>query len=184
MKTDDTVAVFLCNGATPPDGLKRATYTVLDYQTSGSEPPIVRLRLPAFVRSVNYLPDRCLDLLEIAAYVFAADRLTPRGSREAVEYQSWSRSLHFIVKVRDHEFWSQPTVCEALEVALRFGTGDQGYRVHVSSWSCHSTDEPYLTEQTSRWSIMAISPSCFSPVGLIPLPVPSNDLSRPVNTFA
>ena len=96
-------------------------------RTSGSEPPIVRLGLPDFVRSVNYLPDRCLDLLEIAAYVFAADRLTPRGPREAVEYQSWSRSLHFIVKVRDHTFWSRSTVCEALEAALRFATGDQGY---------------------------------------------------------
>ena len=127
MKTRGTPRVFLCNGATRPDGLKRSAYTVLDYQTSGSEPPIVRLGLPDFVKSVNYLPDRCLDLLEIAAYVFAADRLSPRGPREAVEYQSWSRSIHFIVKVRDHNFWSQSTVCEALEAALRFATGDQGY---------------------------------------------------------
>ena len=172
MKTDDTVAVFLCNGATPPDGLKRATYTVLDYQTSGSEPPIVRLRLPAFVRSVNYLPDRCLDLLEIAAYVFAADRLTPRGSREAVEYQSWSRSLHFIVKVRDHEFWSQPTVCEALEVALRFGTGDQGYRFtfqtgHATPPATLFDREDFSMEHHGDLSIMLFSGGIDSLAGAV-----------------
>ena len=172
MKTDDAVAVFLCNGATPPDGLKRSTYTVLDYQTSGSEPPIVRLGLPDFVRSVNYLPDRCLDLLEIAAYVFAADRLTPRGSREAVEYQSWSRSLHFIVKIRDHEFWSQPTVCEALEAALRFGTGDQGYKFTFQAG--HATPptnlfdrEDFSMEHHGDLSIMLFSGGIDSLAGAV-----------------
>ena len=127
MKADGASAIFLCNNATPPNGLQPPNYTVLDYRPSDSEPPMVRLGLPGFVRSVNYLPDRCLDLLEIAAYVFAADRLTSRGSREAVEYQSWSRRLCFVVKVRDYEFWSQSRVTGALEAALRFATGDQDY---------------------------------------------------------
>ena len=102
MKTGGTPKVFLCNGATPPDGLDQKNCDVLDYRSSNGETPKVRLRLPDFVRSVYYLPERCLDLLEIAANVFAADRLTFRGSRRAVEYQAWSRKFHFVVKVRDY----------------------------------------------------------------------------------
>lgn len=128
MKTDGMLRVFLCNGATPADGFEPSDCTILDYRPSGNEPPMVRLGLPDFVRSVFHLPNRFLDLLEIAAYVFAADRLTPRGSKRAVEYQSWSRRLHFVVRVRDHEFWCQSHVAEALGSALRFATGDKDYQ--------------------------------------------------------
>lgn len=127
MKDDNTSASFLCNGAEPVDGLTQSDYTVLEYRNFGSVRPIVRLGLPDFVTSVYHLPNRCLDLLELAAYVFAADRLTRRGSRAAVEYQSWSRRLRFVVRVRDFEFWSQTSVREALEATLCFATGDQSY---------------------------------------------------------
>ena len=172
MKTSDASAIFLCNGATAPDGLRQSAYTVLDYRTSGSEPPMVRLGLPDFVRSVNYLPDRCLDLLEIAAYVFAADRLTPRGSREAVEYQSWSRSIHFIVRVRDHEFWSQSSVCEALEAALRFATGDQGYKFtfqagHATPPTNLFDSEDFSMEHDGDLSIMLFSGGIDSLAGAV-----------------
>ena len=127
MKTDGAYAVYLCNGATLPDGVDPSECTVLDYRSSGDELPLVRLGLPDFVRSVFNLPDRCLDLLEIAAYVFAADRLTFRGSRRAVEYQAWSRKFHFVVKVRDYEFWCQSSVNKALRAVLLFATGDHDY---------------------------------------------------------
>ena len=172
MKTDDGFAIFLCNGATPPDGPKQSAYTVLDYRTSGSEPPIVRLGLPDFVRSVSYLPDRCLDLLEIAAYVFAADRLTPRGSREAVEYQSWSRSFHFIVRVRDHGFWSQSSVREALESALRFATGDRVYQFtfqagHTTPPTNLFDSEGFSMEHDGDLSIMLFSGGIDSLAGAV-----------------
>ena len=120
-------AVFLCNEATPSDGLDETDYRRLAYRSAGGERSVIRLELPNFVRSVNYLPDRCLDLLEIAAYVFAGDRLTSRGPTDAVEYQSWSRRFHFIVKVRDYEFWDQAEVRETLGKALCFSTGDNAY---------------------------------------------------------
>lgn len=123
----DTV-IFLCNGATAPHGLQRSDCTVLDYRRTDIEPPIVRLALPDFVRGVYHLPERHLDLLELAAYVFAADRLTRRGLKDAVEYQSWSRNFHFVVKVRDHDFWSATQICRTLETTLCFATGDQSYR--------------------------------------------------------
>ena len=127
MKGTGRQAVFLCNEAMPSEGLAEGDYRRLAYRSAGCERPVIRLALPDFVRNVNYLPDRCLDLLEIAAYVFAGDRLASRGPTDAVEYQSWSRRFRFIVKVRDYEFWDQAEVREALQKALCFATGDSAY---------------------------------------------------------
>lgn len=124
MSRRPTSRAFLCNDATPPKGRRVSSYSQLNYRCVGSPQPVVRLGLPDFVQSINYLPERCLDLLEIAAYVFAADRLSPRGSREAVEYQSWARNLEFVVKVRDYQFWSDTNVRDALGEVLCFATGD------------------------------------------------------------
>lgn len=172
MRTDNSCASFLCNGATPTDGLQQSDCTVLDYKSTDGEPPLVRLGLPDFVRSVNYLPDRYLDLLEIAAYVFAADRLTPRGSRKAVEYQAWSRNFQFIVKVRDYEFWCQPGVSKALEGALRFATGDQGYEFtfqpgHATPPTSLFDSEAFSMESDGDLSIMLFSGGIDSLAGAV-----------------
>jgi hypothetical protein len=69
--------------------------------------------------------------LELAAYVFSADRLVNRGSKSAVEYQRWSgRAFDFVVKVRDYEFWSQDEVKDLLERSLKFMSGDRSYSFH------------------------------------------------------
>ena len=172
MKIFGEVATFLCNEATPPDGSRQSDYTVLDYRPSDSERPTVRLGLPDFVRSVNYLPDRHLDLLEMAAYVFAADRLTHRGSREAVEYQSWSRSLHFIMKVRDYEFWRQPSVSTALASALRFATGNHNYEFtfqagHATSPTSLFDSESFSMSHDGDLSIMLFSGGIDSLAGAV-----------------
>ena len=170
MKTEGRV--FLCNGATPPDGGQHTDCAILDYRPSGRERPLVRLGLPDFVRSVYHLPDRCLDLLEIAAYVFAADRLTSRGSREAVEYQAWSRNLHFVVKVRDYQFWCQPSVRDALEAVLRFATGDQDYRFtfqagHATPPTNLFDSEDFSMEHEGDLSIMLFSGGIDSLAGAV-----------------
>ena len=172
MKTDGPLTNLLCNGGTPTDGLQRLDCTVLDYQSTDGEPPLVRLGLPDFVRSVNYLPERYLDLLEIAAYVFAADRLTSRGSREAVEYQAWSRSFRFIVKVRDYEFWCQPSVSKALAAALRFATGDQGYEFtfqpgHATPPTNLFDSEAFSMESGGELAIMLFSGGIDSLAGAV-----------------
>ena len=172
MKAEGAVPVFLCNEATRVGGLERSDCTVLDYRSSVLEPAAVRLGLPDFVRSVNFLPDRCLDLLEIAAYVFAADRLTSRGSREAVEYQAWSRSLHFIVKVRDYDFWQQPLVGAALRAALRFATGDQEYEFtfqagHVTPVTGLFDSESFSMESDEEISVMLFSGGIDSLAGAV-----------------
>lgn len=97
----------------------------------------VRVGLPRFVQDVFRLPHRHLDLLEIAAYVYAADRSVRRGSRSAVEYHSWARDFDFRVHVRDHAFWSREDVVRTLCQALEFMTGDHAY--HFTFLPGHAT---------------------------------------------
>ena len=172
--SDDAPALVLCNGATTPTGerIEPSKPLVLDYLSRGAVPPNVRIGLPDFVRDVYYLPDRTLDLLELAAYVYCADRLTSRGRRAAVEYHSWSRSFHFVVKVRDFDFWSQSQASEYLSRALEFMTGDHRYR--FSFQPGHSTpktnlfdNEQFRLEKPANSSIMLFSGGLDSLAGSV-----------------
>jgi 7-cyano-7-deazaguanine synthase in queuosine biosynthesis len=97
----------------------------------------VTVGLPAFVMDLLHIPPRVLDLLEIAAYMFASDRLTSRGRNDLIEYSSWSRTFRFRIRVRDAAFWSQPKVNKALTEALKFMTGDAAFEFDFVSG--HST---------------------------------------------
>ena len=104
---DGSPKIVLCNGAVLPNEIEKQNTEAplrLEYRSITDFEPNVKLALPDFVRDVFYLPHRILDLLEIAAYIFSADRLISRGYRDALEYHSWSRSFHFVVKVRDFDF--------------------------------------------------------------------------------
>ncbi|MGD9109991.1 MAG: hypothetical protein PVG93_03530 [Phycisphaerales bacterium] len=120
-------AVFLCNGAAKPKNFPSDAKVVnLSYLRND---PVrnVNLQLPRFVDQVYHLPDRILDLLEISAYVFAADRWIPRGQKNAVEFHAWARSIYFVIRVRDYTFWNKSGVREKLSDALKFMTGDREY---------------------------------------------------------
>ena len=123
-------AIVLCNGADEPKNhiLPKRKIHVLDYRDTPDTPANVRIELPNFVRDVYHLPNRILDLLELAAYVYCADRKVSRGAKHLVEYQSWARSFHFVIKVRDYQFWKKPEVAKSLASALTFMTGDREYR--------------------------------------------------------
>src|SRR5206468_11199205 len=76
-----------CSGATLPKARGRPKHLHLEYRTIGKgQRRNVKLLLPNFVRQVIHLPGRVLDLLEIAAYIFAADRLVSRGKTNALEF--------------------------------------------------------------------------------------------------
>lgn len=125
--SSSTPKVFLCNGAERPKNLdEKAKVTSLSYFKKDPECK-VNLQLPRFVDQVYHLPSRVLDLLEIAAYVFAADRAAHRGPREAVELHAWRRTMHFVIRVRDADFWNQDPVRNKLSAALLFMTGDRDY---------------------------------------------------------
>jgi len=77
----------------------------------------------AFARN---MPPRVVDLLEIATYVFAADCSARRDGawmNEETE-EPWDRDFHFVVPVRDPEFWERDEVQSALVGALRFMSTD------------------------------------------------------------
>jgi len=84
----------------------------------------VNFQLPRFVENVGFIPDRYLDLLEIAAYVYCADRFVSRGSKESPYFAGWQRHLKHIIFVRDYKFWSDNSVIRLLEELLSFLSGD------------------------------------------------------------
>ncbi|MCC7495891.1 MAG: 7-cyano-7-deazaguanine synthase [Fimbriimonadaceae bacterium] len=168
-----TSHVFLCNGADAPASSsdQQPIPTILEYRAGGEAEPNVHVALPRFVSDVNYLPPRVLDLLELAAYVYAADRLTDRGDKDAVEYHSWARSMRFVVRVRDHEFWSDHRVAESLCAALRFMSGDLDYAFEFQPG--HSTpptglfdDAEFILQPRRAQSIILFSGGLDSLAGI------------------
>lgn len=87
----------------------------------------VDISLTKFASNVYRIGNRQKDLLEMAGYVFAADRKTYRGFPSSLEYHNWSRKFHFHFLVRDIEFWNRDKVKKLLSDALCFMTGDIEY---------------------------------------------------------
>ena len=121
------VQVF-CNGVPESHTKKRKCKKIsLEYRSGQNAPQNVQLLLTDFIRGVFHLPARIQDLLEIAAYVFCADRYVSRGNKEAVEYHSWSRDFKFFIKVRDADFWNSEKVAKLLNESLTWMTGDRSH---------------------------------------------------------
>jgi 7-cyano-7-deazaguanine synthase in queuosine biosynthesis len=80
-----------------------------------------------FVKAPDEIPKRVLDLLQIASYVFCADRMANRGSRESVTNSGWARTFNFKIPVHDLPFWDDESVKKMLNDALSFMTGDRRY---------------------------------------------------------
>jgi hypothetical protein len=117
--------VFACNGASVRGGRK-----VIRLEYLGELDRRVRIGLPRFVTDLLHLPKHHLDLLELAAYVYAADRSAIRGPLDAVEYHAWARTMDLHLRVRCPEFWNGPQdVGRLLAKALHWMTGDKEYRL-------------------------------------------------------
>jgi hypothetical protein len=80
-----------------------------------------------FVKDPENLPPKILDLIQIASYVFCADRLVNRGSRRSLSNRAWGRNFEFHIPVLDHVFWNNQMLKNALSEALVFMTGDRKY---------------------------------------------------------
>lgn len=137
--------IVLCNGADLPKQWEQSDYLSLEYRDIAKDNQNVKLALPDFVRDVFYLPDRILDLLEIATYVYCSDRLNSRGSKSALKLHSWARTFYFNIKVRDYEFWEKSDVKERLKDALVYMSGDRAY--HFSFQPGHSTPRAHLFDK-------------------------------------
>lgn len=86
-----------------------------------------RIKLDKFVDSVLTVKNRYKDLLNIAGYLFAADRKIRRGTIDSQEYHAWSRHIVLHIGVIDYSFWNQREIKELLSGALEFMTGDKKY---------------------------------------------------------
>ncbi len=126
MKSEKT-HIILCSGANLPskfDDIKPFHCLKLNYDPS-SKDCNVNIKLPHFITSLNcHFPDRLKDLLEIAGYIYAADRNIKRGKPDDLEYHGWARNLHFCIKVRDYEFWNSTHTKKNLSEALLYVSGD------------------------------------------------------------
>ena len=171
--SSDTPVLVLCNNASAPDEYPRdRDAIVLNYLENAGDLAKVKIGLPNFVRNVYHLPDRILDLLELAAYVYCADRMKSRGPKDAAEYHAWARSFHFVVKVRDYEFWRRSDVSDCLSQALQFMTGDREY--HFSFQPGHSTpprdlfdDEKFQMDSEQNLNVALFSGGLDSLAGVL-----------------
>jgi hypothetical protein len=87
----------------------------------------VHLRIEDVRRNMfTEVPPAFLDLLDLAAYVYAADQAVGRGGG-GVEYlgAGWRRSLVFRVPVREPDLWGSGPVSDALVSTLSFLSEDE-----------------------------------------------------------
>jgi 7-cyano-7-deazaguanine synthase in queuosine biosynthesis len=126
--TKPPLQLILCNGAKRSTPGEPSDTTHLEYRGAVPDKRNVAIGLPSFVRSVGTVPDRVLDLIELASYVYCADRQVSRGTVSSVEYHAWSRRFLFRMKVRDVAFWGQQNVQRSLRELLEFLTGDEEFR--------------------------------------------------------
>jgi 7-cyano-7-deazaguanine synthase in queuosine biosynthesis len=99
---------------------------ILNREINGIEANI-NVGYDRFVKDPESLPQRILDLLNIAAHIYCADRLVHRGERKSLDNNAWARSFEFHFPVLDLAFWNRQEVKNALSEALTFMTGDRIY---------------------------------------------------------
>jgi 7-cyano-7-deazaguanine synthase in queuosine biosynthesis len=155
---------------------KQSVYN-LSYYNTGNMGANVRIQFNKFVHDVLNLPDKIIDLLEIASYVYAADRLISRGKRYSVNNDSWSRSFEFNIPVRDYDFWIGNNSTTVLSSALSFMTGDREFKFVFSKYKIdplisgyHSQlfSEEYTTlEEAKKTEIILFSGGLDSLAGTI-----------------
>ena len=93
----------------------------IDGKTKGINLKISRLRRSL----ITSLPDKAIDLIEIAAFVYAIDASVSRGGPVDQRMGAkWHRRFLVELPVRDLALWSNPDVQRDLEKTLMFLSGD------------------------------------------------------------
>ncbi|MEA4898651.1 MAG: hypothetical protein VB115_10445 [Christensenellaceae bacterium] len=131
-----------------------------------------------FVNDPESLPPRILDLLQLAAFIFCADRLINRGDRNSLHNESWARTFEFHLPVLDFEFWSDKNLQIALSECLKYMTGDREYsfiftKANLSPVESKAkqlsffSNEASLVEDMSAADVMLLSGGLDSLAGAI-----------------
>jgi hypothetical protein len=93
----------------------------------------------------SHLDGRIADVLDIAAFVYAADSAAPRGQAWTDEgaTEAWARDFHLEIGVRDLAFWTQPDVQKLLNRVLFFLSDDR-YRLTFERLHVDRPQQQYL----------------------------------------
>lgn len=91
------------------------------------KPKSVSLRIGHIRKSlVLGLPDVALDLIEIAAFVYAIDSSISRGGLTDQKMgEKWHRRFRVSLPIRNFKLWSNPDIKRKLEETLMFLSGDR-----------------------------------------------------------
>src|SRR5829696_5885571 len=115
--------VVLCGGLDAPTVGDRTTVRLNLHGPNAN----VKLSISDIGRKllVN-IPDRLVDLLEIATYVYAADGAISRGGKTDSDMGArWRRTLRFKIPVREPALWGSEPVSAALIETLSFLSDEQ-----------------------------------------------------------
>ena len=121
-------AVILCGGAELPlkwdsSRVKKRYLRISDYLKDENN---ILLKIDDICESLaQEIPDKFLDLLDIATYVFCADRYVSRGG-EGVDdaSENWQRHLIFYIPVRNPDIWKSQEMMKVLKECLGFLSDD------------------------------------------------------------
>jgi len=118
--------LVLCGDVPPRGGGHGGQILKLDASPTADPRHRVGLELEAISRVLeDNVPDILADMLEVAAYVYAADRLIKRGSPMLTDMGAdWRRKIRLRVAVRSPARWEAPDVKAALVEALEFLSED------------------------------------------------------------
>ena len=132
------------------------------------------VKIDRFVPAPDHLDHRLLDLLDVAAYVYSADRAVGRGPRESVHNRAWARTMQLHIPVRDFDFWTGSHVSRALALVLEFMSGDREWTFRFYPYSQRVpvqmslfSNSVFPTEDLSCAEIMLFSGGLDSLAGAI-----------------
>jgi len=125
-----TRVLCVCDGAAAPADLPSwLRENPVQITTRGNDPEVNFAVMNLVGKLSSRIDPRVQDLLSLAAYCFAADRMVLRGGPVDVHREGWRRELTLCLPVSDPTFWSQPDLVRLLTETLNFGTDDR--------WSFH-----------------------------------------------
>lgn len=133
--------LILCGGASYPS---ETDARVLRLDLDGPAENVHLQIKDIKARLLANLPDQLLDLLEIAAFIYAADSAIGRGGpTDAQMGARWRRRFRFVIPVRQPGLWASGAVSTALVETLGF-LSDDDYAFEFRQGSNLSTAERYF----------------------------------------
>lgn len=151
--------LVLCGGlsASDDDGSPDA-YTIARL-TGWGRSANVHIRLEDVAKVfLKQFSDRLVDLVEIAAYVFAADCSVKRDRSwaDGSSPEPWSREFRYVIPVRDLPFWSDPDVKDMMSTMLAF-MSDDVHDFRFAQARAPQSAQPYLEfSESADWPFLGV----------------------------